>query len=367
MTTTMNKRLIIACGAIYLLASCATTPEKQFTLTGDLEGLGNTRIYIECGRTKDSVEAVNGHFEYRGGTLDAPNYIKVNSADNQWGCMFWAENSPIRISYQNGKGEITGSQTEDEFQVYRAHMDPVRREQMAVVQKSKEASLNGRTAEAERLEQELEQLKLKEDTVFMAFARKYPRSYVSFNHVYNARVMSKYRFNRLNGLLACIDTTACRGSFWTTFKEIYAKDQRMQPGRPFPSFSFLDIFDAPVSLDAYKGKYLILTIGSCGVTMTEYNNYLPVKKELYGKYREKGLEIVDILLERNKDNMLKTIANNGIEWNLVSDYKYWDSPIVRDWAIDNICQHFLIDREGTIIARDFSPEELQKLTEKLFE
>ena len=102
----MKKKLLIACGAACLLTSCATTPEKQFTLTGDVEGLGNTRIYIEHGRTADSVETINGHFEYWGGTLDEPNYIKVRSADNQWGCMFWAENSPIRISCdQNGKGE----------------------------------------------------------------------------------------------------------------------------------------------------------------------------------------------------------------------------------------------------------------------
>ena len=349
-----------------LLASCATTPEKQFTLTGDLEGVGNTRIYIEHGRTIDSVEAVNGHFEYRGGILEAPNYIKVRSADNQWGCMFWAENSSIRISCgQNGKGEVTGSQTEDEYQVYRAHMAPIWTEEQAMSKKSTEAALNGRAAEAERLEQELEQLKLKEDTVFMAFARKYPRSHVCLNHVYNARVMSKYRFNRLSGLLACLDTTACRGSQWTTFKEIYAKDQRMQPGWPFPSFSFPDIFDAPVSLDDYKGKYLILTIGSCGVT--DYQNYLPAKKALYGKYRGKGLEIVDILFEKNKDGMLKTIANNGIEWNLISDCKFWDCPIVRNWSIDNICQHFLLDPQGTIIARDFSPAELQNHVNQLFE
>ena len=362
----MKKKLLIACGAACLLTSCATTPEKQFTLTGDVEGLGNTRIYIEHGRTADSVETINGHFEYWGGTLDEPNYIKVRSADNQWGCMFWAENSPIRISCdQNGKGEVTGSQTEDEYQTYRAHMASVWMEQQAVLKKSTEANINGRTEEAERLEQELEQLKWKADTVFMAFARKYPRSHVSFNHVYNKRVMDKYRFDRLNGLLVCLDTTAFRGSQWKTFKEVYAKDQRMQPGRPFPSFSFPDIFDIPVSLDSYKGKYLILTIGSCG--LAEYESYLPAKKELYGKYREKGLEIVDILIEKNKDNMLKTIANNGIEWNLISDCKYWSSPIVRDWSIDHICQHFLIDRQGTVIARDFSPEELQSQVNQLFE
>ena len=362
----MKKKLLIACGAACLLASCATTPEKQFTLTGDLEGVGNTRIYIEHGRTIDSVEAVNGHFEYRGGILEAPNYIKVRSADNQWGCMFWAENPSIRISCgQNGKGEVTGSQTEDEYQVYRAHMASVWMELQAILKKSTEASINGRTEEAERLEQELGQLRLKEDTVFMAFARKYPRSHVSFNHVYNKRIMNKYRFDRLNALLSCLDTTAFQGSCWKTFKEIYAKDQRLQPGQPFPSFSFPDIFDTPVSLDAYKGKYLILTIGNCG--LADYENYLPAKKELYGKYREKGLEIVDILLEKNKDHMLKTIANNGIEWNLISDYKYWSSPIVCDWSIDHICQHFLIDRQGIIIARDFSPKELQSQVNQLLE
>ena len=57
----------------------------------------------------------------------------------------------------------------------------------------------------------------------------------------------------------------------------------MQPDQPFPSFSFPDIFDTPVSLDDYKGKYLILTIGSCG--LADYRSYLPTKKEMYGKYR----------------------------------------------------------------------------------
>ena len=138
----MKKKLLIACGAACLLTSCATTPEKPFTHTGDVEGLGNTRIYIEHGRTADSVETINGHFEYWGGTLDEPNYIKVRSADNQWGCMFWAENSPIRISCdQNGKGEVTGSQTEDEYQTYRAHMASVWMEQQAVLKKSTEADI----------------------------------------------------------------------------------------------------------------------------------------------------------------------------------------------------------------------------------
>lgn len=362
----MNKKLLIACGIACLFASCTKTPEKQFTLTGDVEGLGNTLVYIEQGRTQDSVQAVNGHFEYQGGTLEAPNYIKVRSADNQWGCMFWAENSPIRISCErSGKSEITGSQTEDEYQAYKAHMQPIWTKISALSKKSQEAYTNGRSEEYKRFEEEIKQLELKEDTVFMAFARKYPRSHVCFNHIYNKRILDKYRFGRLNGLLACIDTTVLRGSYWKTFKEVYNKDLRMQPGQSFPDFTFPDVFDTPVSLSDYKGKYLILTIG--GSTIPEYLSYIPAKKELYGKYREKGLEIVDILFEQNKEGMTKAIANNGIEWNLISDCKYWDCPIVRDWSIDNICQHFLIDREGTIVARDFSPEELQKLTEKLFE
>ena len=118
------------------------------------------------------------------------------------------------------------------------------------------------------------------------------------------------------------------------------------------------MFDTSLSLADYKGRYLLVTIGSAG--LDEYEDGLLSRKELYDQYADKEFTMVDILLERNKEKMIKVIANYGIKWDLVSDCKYWDCYIVREWGIDHICQNFLLDREGKIIARNLSLGDLKK-------
>ena len=326
----MNNFIRIVLGIMFL--SCGR--EASFTVTGDVEGLDDVMVYFELGaRQVDSVKAVGGHFEYKGNTLEAPEYITVRSGNNQWGGRFWAENSRIKITGSaTGSCEITGSRTEDEYQLYREHMKPV--------WMAKEAANS------------------MEDSVFMEFARRYPRSQVSLNHVYNCRLLHKYSFPRLNVLFQCLDTTAFKGRQWNTFMEVYNIDRKLQPGCTFPAFSFPDVFDTSLSLADYKGRYLLVTIGSAG--LDEYENGLLSRKELYDQYADKGFTMMDILLERNKEKMIKVIANYGIKWDLVSDCKYWDCYNVREWGIDHICQNFLLDREGKIIARNLSLGDLKK-------
>ena len=56
----------------------------------------------------------------------------------------------------------------------------------------------------------------------------------------------------------------------------------------------------------------------------------------------------------------------GLPWPQMSDVKGWDSEGAKAYAISGIPHTVLIDKDGTILARDLRAEELQaKLAELL--
>jgi hypothetical protein len=60
------------------------------------------------------------------------------------------------------------------------------------------------------------------------------------------------------------------------------------------------------------------------------------------------------------------IRNDSPEWIHVSDLKYWDSPVVKQFRIENLPANCLLDTAGIIVARNITGQELeQQLTKML--
>lgn len=77
----------------------------------------------------------------------------------------------------------------------------------------------------------------------------------------------------------------------------------------------------------------------------------------YGDYREKGLEVYGVNLDKDKETWIAGINGNGISWINVSDTKGWDAKAVKDYGIDAVpCCILIHAQTGEIIARDIRPE-----------
>jgi alkyl hydroperoxide reductase subunit AhpC len=67
-----------------------------------------------------------------------------------------------------------------------------------------------------------------------------------------------------------------------------------------------------------------------------------------------------------KDKWLKAIHDDQLAWSHVSDLKFWDNEVAKQYGIRAIPQNLLIDPQGKIIAKNLSGEELnEKLGEVL--
>jgi peroxiredoxin/formylmethanofuran dehydrogenase subunit D len=131
-------------------------------------------------------------------------------------------------------------------------------------------------------------------------------------------------------------------------------------------FTQNDVNDQPVKLSSLRGKYLLIDFWAswCGPCRKENPNLV----EAFNKYKDKGFNVLGVSLDRpgQKDRWLKAIEDDKLAWTQVSDLKFWDNDVAKQYGIQSIPQNFLLDPEGKIIAKNLRGEELQKKLAEIF-
>ena len=77
----------------------------------------------------------------------------------------------------------------------------------------------------------------------------------------------------------------------------------------------------------------------------------PYLGPIYAKYNFKGLEIVGISLDQQRDSWGKGIEEKGMTWPQVSQLQAWNSPVVKDYKVTATPTYFLLDKEGKIVLK----------------
>ena len=116
--------------------------------------------------------------------------------------------------------------------------------------------------------------------------------------------------------------------------------------------------DLNVMSEVNKQKITILDFWAswCGPCRQE----MPFMKELYAKNHEKGLGIVGISLDDDKDAWVKAIAELGITWPQMSDLKGWQSEAGQLFHVNSIPFVVVVDENGKILAKGLRGEKLSE-------
>ncbi|EHQ31111.1 TlpA disulfide reductase family protein [Mucilaginibacter paludis] len=150
----------------------------------------------------------------------------------------------------------------------------------------------------------------------------------------------------------------------TDFKKHMAELVPTSVGHKAPDFTILDTDNKPVKLSDYRGKYLMIDFWAswCGPCRQENPNVV----RLYNQFKDKGLNILGISLDEKKTDWLKAIADDKLTWRQATEFKNFESPVVRMYHIEAIPSNFMIDPQGNIIAKNITGTELEDFLNKTF-
>ncbi len=113
-----------------------------------------------------------------------------------------------------------------------------------------------------------------------------------------------------------------------------------------------------VALSSLRGKYVLLHFWSAVDQNSRIVN--PVLVEAYQKYKNKGFEIYQVSVDRNRAEWVDAIDKDKLVWTNVGDMEGSTSAVL-NYNIQTVPYNYLLDREGMIIAQNLAGPALDKV------
>ena len=138
-----------------------------------------------------------------------------------------------------------------------------------------------------------------------------------------------------------------------------AKQATTAEGSDMPDFTLPDAEGNPVSALAEIKKHKLTVIDFWASWCGPCRREMPSVISLYESYKDKGLGILGVSLDNNKDAWTNAIKQWGTSWTQVSDLKGWESSAATLFNVKSIPCTVIVDQEGKILRRDLRDEQLR--------
>ena len=379
------KKIFAVAAIAAILISCNDKADKgSFTLTGEIKASPNQKIYLEelyfsakQPQVLDTGEIKNGKFTlsavapeeglYRIRTEDGANTIFINEDSKM-------NFSGTAVSQEPINGSFSGP-ANSSLKTLIKYMD----------------SISSLIANKNRLITEFSKAGVKEtDSIFMATTKEFTSlndEYTKFSFAYadtaKSPIVSLFAATmapvELSKFIEPLNKLVKRFPNHKGIAEalVYIKSQpppqtqtQTQPaskpvvGAMAPELTMNDVDDKPFSLSQLRGKYVLIDFWAswCGPCRAENPNVVAA----FNRFKDKNFTVLGVSLDKNKQAWIDAIKEDKLNWQHISDLKYWSSAATALYGFDGIPYNVLIDPQGKIIATDLRENALQtKLAEVL--
>jgi thiol-disulfide isomerase/thioredoxin len=133
-------------------------------------------------------------------------------------------------------------------------------------------------------------------------------------------------------------------------------------GRPL-NLQFTATDGSSVNMSELRGKVVLVDFWAswCPDCIRE----MPAVRQIYQKYRDRGLTIIGISLDKDEQALANFVARKLIPWPQYFDGKGWENDFATKYGVQAIPEMWLINQRGEVASTDISVEELERKTEQL--
>ena len=356
-----SKSILLLATAAIMLAACDS---RSYQITGIIDGAANGDTLflttdMQTGTPMDTVVVVDGKFTIKGETDSVTLAMIYSASHNALNTPFFLEPGHIKLtlSEEMGASRVGGTKVNNLWQQHTDSVMNIGKDINKIAE-----HIYGATISPEEQQKGMEQIermterfnrmviKTAEENIDNEFGyfllTYYPEEVIDNNN--KARLIKllpadKRQRPAIRQLEAMLETSAktAEGATIGDFS---------QPGPDGNALSIMSV------VSTHKITVIDFWASWCGPCRQE----MPFMIDMYKELKEKGLAVVGISLDSDRDSWLQATKQLNIPWPQMSDLKGWENAIAQQFNVSSIPHTIVVDQKGKILRRGLRGESLKE-------
>ena len=369
------KKIVFIIASTLLIVACNNLKDNEFLISGTANGVENgKKVFVEIqtetgSLAKDTAVVKDGKFELKGITdgIDI-GFIRIENEEINLPIIL--EEGKIEINIVKDslhKSTLGGTPNNEKFHTFNLETRAIS-EKVVKFEKDngpamQKAQMSKDTVTINKLLKEYKKFQNEMNDYSKKFIKDNPDAYLSVllleNFLMRQYLTPEEVKTYFNGLSKEIQDTKSGKKIKTALDALNA----VVVGKPAPNFSAPSPDGKTISLKESLGKVTIIDFWAswCGPCRAENPNVVA----LYNEFHPQGLNIIGVSLDKDATKWKDAIAKDGLVWPHVSNLKFWEDPIAKQYNVQSIPATFILDAKGNIVAKDLRGDALRAKVKEL--
>lgn len=369
---------------LLLLAAFSCTQKNQVKINGEIKDGGNQKVYLEqldvnnATLIDSTVTNRKGQFKFKK-EITTPTFYNIKIGKDQQVTILVEPDSQIELSgtldglsnnywVEGSEGSLWLKTLNSQRNSTQAAMDSLR-------------SLYDALPEGAAYDSERENISIQWDTVTTRQIR-FSKDFILKHAVSPTSYYALYqKFDKDNFILTPEENLHSYKVVATALKAMYPESQYTQAifkhldlinksnnalflqqfiassATTLPEIKLPDSQGDTLALSSLKSKFIVLDFTM--LSSKDGKAYANEMKNIYNKFRNKGVEIYQVCLDPTRLQWESLIKQYGITWPCVWDADAKQSLVARHWNVKNIPANYIINSKSEIVGKNLQGKRLE--------
>lgn len=354
--------------------SCEESRTEGFVIEGTITGelAEGTMVYLKAMNEqnrlsdRDTALVAEGSFTFEGSSPTPElHYLFIEGTRGNIPVIL--ENGTIKVTTHRDSlslAKTNGTLQNEYFQEFMTFSREMSLKASSIQQDMRSARATRDTAVAASLQDEFSELREEAQAYEVAYIKEKPDALMSallLDRMNASKTLPETEIQELvNSLAPAIQET----EIVSQLKADLEKGMRVAIGAKAPNFTAPTPSGTQLSLNEVLGKATIVDFWAAWCKPCRLEN--PNVVRVYGKYKDKGLSILGVSLDRKAEDWIKAIADDNLTWHHVSNVRYFDE-IAALYNVNGIPATFILDENGVIVAKNLRGPALEEKIRELLQ